>query len=268
MTLRYRFVSEHRADYGVQRLCRVQAVRRPGFYEWLAAEPAREQRVAAEDQLATIHGGHRTSSAWLLVRRASPASDPVSGVSAASGSVWRPFDLPIGRPVPQTGVVLLDGTGEIALSGDGLALGYLNDPDETARRFFDRDSVRYYRTGDRGELGPDGELRYRGRIDRQFKIRGVRIEPGEVEAVLRSYPSIASCAVLRVTRRAGAAELACVFSSTDGRPVELAPLRDFAARTLLDAMSPTRFHQVSCGRTGPGIPSSRSGRCSRRRRHR
>ncbi|MFI1197333.1 AMP-binding protein [Micromonospora sp. NPDC020750] len=153
-------------------------------------------------------------------------------------------DVPIGRPVPQTGVVLLDGTGEIALSGDGLALGYLNDPDETARRFFDRDGVRYYRTGDRGELGPGGELRYRGRIDRQFKIRGVRIEPGEVEAVLRSYPSIASCAVLRVARRAGDAELACVFSSTDGRPVELAPLRDFAARTLLDAMIPTRFHQV------------------------
>lgn len=63
MTLRYRFISEHRADYGVQRLCRVLAVRRPGFYEWLAAEPAREQRAAAEDQLAAeiaaIHGGHR-----------------------------------------------------------------------------------------------------------------------------------------------------------------------------------------------------------------
>ncbi|WP_406068466.1 IS3 family transposase [Micromonospora sp. NBC_01638] len=63
MTLRYRFISEHRADYGVQRLCRVLAVRRPGFYEWLTALPAREQRAAAEDQLAAeiaaIHGGHR-----------------------------------------------------------------------------------------------------------------------------------------------------------------------------------------------------------------
>jgi transposase InsO family protein len=63
MTLRYRFISEHRADYGVQRLCRVLAVRRPGFYEWLASEPARQERAAAEDQLAAeiaaIHGGHR-----------------------------------------------------------------------------------------------------------------------------------------------------------------------------------------------------------------
>ncbi|KAB1923674.1 IS3 family transposase [Micromonospora sp. ALFpr18c] len=63
MTLRYRFISEHRADYGVQRLCRVLAVRRPGFYEWLAAQPAREQRAEAEDQLAAeiaaIHAGRR-----------------------------------------------------------------------------------------------------------------------------------------------------------------------------------------------------------------
>ncbi|MET8122507.1 IS3 family transposase [Micromonospora sp. NPDC005189] len=63
MTLRYRFISEHRTDYGVQRLCRVLAVRRPGFYEWLAAGSAREQRAEAEDQLAAeiaaIHGGHR-----------------------------------------------------------------------------------------------------------------------------------------------------------------------------------------------------------------
>ncbi|MFI0791578.1 IS3 family transposase [Micromonospora rubida] len=62
MTLRYRFISEHRADYGVQRLCRVLAVRRPGFYEWLAAQPARRERATAEDQLAgeitAIHGTH------------------------------------------------------------------------------------------------------------------------------------------------------------------------------------------------------------------
>lgn len=63
MTLRYRFISEHRADYGVQRLCRILAVRRPGFYEWLTAQPARRERAEAEDRLAgeivAIHGGHR-----------------------------------------------------------------------------------------------------------------------------------------------------------------------------------------------------------------
>jgi hypothetical protein len=63
MTYRYRFISEHRAVYGVQRLCRVLAVRRQGFYEWLDAVAAREQRAAAEDELAAqiagIHAGHR-----------------------------------------------------------------------------------------------------------------------------------------------------------------------------------------------------------------
>jgi len=63
MTYRYRFISEHRATYGVKRLCRVLAVRRQGFYEWLDAAPTREQRAAAEDKLATeiagIHRGHR-----------------------------------------------------------------------------------------------------------------------------------------------------------------------------------------------------------------
>ncbi len=63
MTFRYRFISEHRAVFGVQGLCRVLAVRRQGFYEWLTAAPARQQRVAAEDELAAtirgIHGAHR-----------------------------------------------------------------------------------------------------------------------------------------------------------------------------------------------------------------
>jgi hypothetical protein len=63
MTLRYRFISEHRAAFGVARLCRVLAVRRQGFYEWLDAAPARQQRAAAEDELAAairgIHGQHR-----------------------------------------------------------------------------------------------------------------------------------------------------------------------------------------------------------------
>jgi transposase InsO family protein len=63
LTLRYRFISDHRAVFGVARLCRVLAVRRQGFYEWLSAAPARQQRAAAEDELAAairgIHGQHR-----------------------------------------------------------------------------------------------------------------------------------------------------------------------------------------------------------------
>jgi amino acid adenylation domain-containing protein len=205
-----------------------------------------------------VVGGERVSAPHLRrVLAAAPELHlvnlygPAEASMAATTHVVRPADLaegtddvPIGRPVPRTGVVLLDGTGEIAVSGDGLALGYLGDPEETARRFVDLDGVRHYRTGDRGEFGPEGELRYRGRIDRQFKVRGIRMEPGEIEAALRAYPRIASCAVLPVPRPAGGVEVACVFSSDGGRPVDVAPLRDFAARTLLEAMVPTRFRQV------------------------
>jgi hypothetical protein len=90
MTHRYRFISEHHASYGVTRLCRVLAVRRrQGYYEWLAARPARAQRAEAEDLLAAeiraVHGEHKG-----MARRASPRSCAAaaggSTVSASSGS--------------------------------------------------------------------------------------------------------------------------------------------------------------------------------------
>lgn len=154
-------------------------------------------------------------------------------------------DIPIGRPLPQTGVVLLPETGEIALSGDGLAAGYLNDPEETERRFFDEGGTRFYRTGDVGELAGDGTLRYRGRLDRQFKVRGIRVEPGEVETVIRAYASVSSCVVLAVPGPVGEIEVTCFYGTADGVPADPADLRVFAGRRLLDAMIPTRFQHVT-----------------------
>ncbi|MEE2047938.1 AMP-binding protein, partial [Nocardiopsis tropica] len=101
--------------------------------------------------------------------------------------------VPIGRPIANSTcrVVRADGTtapvgeeGELLVGGAGLALGYLGDADLTAERFVaapDGSGERLYRTGDRVLLGADGALEYRGRIDRQLKIRGQRIEPDEVE---------------------------------------------------------------------------------------
>ncbi|MFI6761060.1 amino acid adenylation domain-containing protein [Micromonospora sp. NPDC050417] len=185
---------------------------------------------------------------------------PAEGTIFATTHVIRPVDvdagsteIPIGRPVPRTGVLLVDPdgipvppgtTGEIAISGAGLAAGYLGDPAETARRFVRLRDERHYRTGDLAVLDSEGILRYRGRADRQFKIRGVRIEPGEVEAVLEAHPRVASCCVVRLAGATDRVVLACAYTSRDGADLDGGELRDHAARSLLDAMVPTVLHRV------------------------
>ncbi|MFI7410253.1 AMP-binding protein [Streptomyces sp. NPDC049627] len=110
-----------------------------------------------------------------------------------------PGGIPVGRPVPGTGIHLVDG--EICVSGDGLALGYLGEPELTAEKFptlpIDGRAVRVYRTGDLGHLDEDGVLHYRGRADRQVKIRGHRVEPAEVERQIESLlPAVRGCRVV------------------------------------------------------------------------
>jgi mycobactin peptide synthetase MbtE len=172
-------------------------------------------------------------------------------------------DVPIGAPVPHTGVTLLgpDGNpvpqgeiGELAVSGDGLAAGYLGDEVETGLRFFTIGGVRHYRTGDLAQADEDGTLRYRGRADRQFKVNGLRVEPGEVEAVLEAHPAISSCHVVRVEPAPGRAQVGCVYTTSDATPVELADLRAFASAKLLKGMLPGIARHV------PRLPLSANGK--------
>ncbi|MFF3150093.1 amino acid adenylation domain-containing protein, partial [Streptomyces sp. NPDC057927] len=124
--------------------------------------------------------------------------------------------VPIGRPLPQTGaVVVVPGqervaapgeVGELLLSGAGLAVGYRNLPEETERRFvrlpwLDGGEERYYRTGDLVQADDEGLVEYVGRTDRQVKVRGFRIEPGEVERRVLTHPAVQRAFVC--TRRAG-----------------------------------------------------------------
>jgi amino acid adenylation domain-containing protein len=110
---------------------------------------------------------------------------------------------PIGVPIPDLRVTLRDadghlvpdGTaGEIWVSGSGVAAGYLNRPALTAERFVELDGASAYRSGDLGMVD-DGELVHCGRIDEQIKVRGYRIEPFEVEAVLLTHPEVAAVVV-------------------------------------------------------------------------
>ncbi|MFD7501258.1 amino acid adenylation domain-containing protein [Streptomyces sp. NPDC059850] len=120
----------------------------------------------------------------------------------------RDFDadvVPIGRPLPDTGALLVvpgservaepGEVAELLLSGPGVATGYRNLPEETARRFvrldwYDGGRERYYRTGDLVRADADGAISYLGRADRQVKVRGFRIEPAEVERRIAAHPAV------------------------------------------------------------------------------
>ena len=112
---------------------------------------------------------------------------------------------PIGRPLPNAVLRVCDAdgrvvpagvAGEICIGGPGVARGYLAPTPELAARFTELEGERFYRSGDRGRRRNDGELEFLGRLDAQLKVRGFRIEPGEVEAALASHPNVREAAVV------------------------------------------------------------------------
>ncbi len=126
--------------------------------------------------------------------------------------------VPIGRPIPGTKLLVLDEAlrpvppgvpGELFVSGPGIAKGYLNQPEWTAARFLRHQNPhasRLYKTGDRVRWLPDGNLEFLGRVDAQIKIRGYRVELGEIENVLKSHPDVSDAAVVPVASPSAPAE--------------------------------------------------------------
>ncbi|TCO54042.1 non-ribosomal peptide synthetase [Actinocrispum wychmicini] len=159
----------------------------------------------------------------------------------------------IGQPIADLGVYLLDarlrpvplGTpGEIAVTGAGVANGYLNRPDETARRFVEHDlhgdgcPVRLYLSGDLARRLPGGDIEYLGRTDDQVKVRGFRIEPAEVEFALSSHPAVDSSVVVAFTRRAGGKALVGYYVVVAGQSVSPVELREHLGGLLPAHMVP------------------------------
>jgi acyl carrier protein len=133
--------------------------------------------------------------------------------------------------------------GELCLGGAGVADGYLGRPDLTAARFVDDPFApggRVYRTGDLARLLPDGRLAFLGRLDGQVKIRGHRVEPGEIEARLLEHPGVAAVAVVARPDEDGEPELVG-YVVPAGPPPEHATLRAHVAAALPAAMVPTAW---------------------------
>jgi amino acid adenylation domain-containing protein len=162
-----------------------------------------------------------------------------------------PAAPPIGRPAPGSRAYVLDARGrpapvgvpgELHLGGAGLARGYLGRPGLTAERFVPDafsgvPGARLYRTGDRARWLASGELEYLGRLDEQVKVRGFRIEPGEIETVLRGHPGVDEVAVVVREDAPGERRLVAYVAGD----AEAEGLREHARRSLPDHMVPGAF---------------------------
>lgn len=163
-------------------------------------------------------------------------------------------DMPIGKPLPNYRVYILDEflniaptgvTGEICISGDVLARGYLNLPEITAEKFIENpfeQGKKLYKTGDLGKWMPDGSIEFIGRKDNQVKVRGYRIELGEIEHVLTQIKTIESTIVLAKETQTGEKELVAYFTSETEFTSE--ELRDQLSKKLPNYMLPAYYVQL------------------------
>jgi acyl-coenzyme A synthetase/AMP-(fatty) acid ligase len=176
---------------------------------------------------------------------------------ASIGSVFMklepttPLPPPIGRPKPNYQAYVLDPhlnpvpvgvTGELHIGGAGVARGYLNRPGLTRERFIPdpfTPGQRLYKTGDLARRRPDGTIVFAGRADNQVKIRGLRVELGEIETALAAHPAVAQAVVTVVTDPAGAQQLAGYLRPADGQAPVVPEIRQHLARTLPTYMIPT-----------------------------
>ena len=187
---------------------------------------------------------------------------------------------PIGKPLPNVKAYILDQNlnpvpigvpGELYLAGDGLAKGYLNRPDLTAERFIfapafllsdrhptpDTRHPRLYRTGDLARYLPNGDIQYLGRMDAQVKIRGHRVEPGEIETALLTHPNVQESAVI-VHDANGDKRLVAYIAVAESPAFAADELRRFLKNALPEYMIPSVFVRLDA------LPKTPSGKIARR----
>ena len=187
--------------------------------------------------------------------------------------------IPIGRPIDNAELYVMDGRlepvpvgvpGDLYVGGAGLARGYLGDPALTAACFIphphaETPGARLYRTGDRARLLDTGDLEFLGRADRQVKVRGVRVEPAEIESVLARHPAVREAFVAAGPEPDARTSLTAYFVPA-GTPPSMQELRRFLEAKLPDYMVPAAYVALeampvtSAGKIDPGaLPQPISG---------
>lgn len=235
-------------------------------------------RPGSLPELRTLAVGGEPCPAELVERWAAPGRRLVDAYGPSEATVYattaeltprRP--VVIGRPVANTRAYVLDRrlqpvpvgvVGEIYLAGAGLARGYANRPGLTAERFvadpYGLPGERMYRTGDLGRHDADGVLSYLGRTDTQVKVRGFRVELGEIETVLAGHPQVALAAA-RVLGSGGDRRLAAYAVPVEGAAPGVGELRAWLAEHLPAYMVPEAIVPLDA------LPLNRSGKVDRSR---
>ncbi len=198
--------------------------------------------------------GPTETTVWSTIHR----------VASADGRV------PIGRPIANTQVFVLDANrqptppgvaGELCIGGDGVARGYLRRDELTRERFVPSPfapDARLYRTGDLARWLPGGRLEWLGRIDHQVKVRGFRIEPGEIEAVMARHPAIAEVVVVAREDGGGDKQLVAYFVA-ERPPADLVDqLRALIRAACPEYMVPAHFVRLD------GLPRTANGKLDRK----
>jgi amino acid adenylation domain-containing protein len=271
-------IADGRALADLVRAHRIDAIKlTPSYLRALLAEPS----VRIEVPLLIVGGEAldwslmeqaRDRGAARVVNHYGPTETTVGvfthepGVdSSTSGAT-----VPLGRPLGHVRATILDADGRVApygvpgelgICGPSVAVGYWNQPEETAARFVpapDGRGDRMYRTGDRARLLEDGTVEFLGRIDSQIKVRGYRVELGEIESQLRSHPSIAEAAV--VVDDADPDVLVGYIVIAEGATAPpAAELADLLAVSLPPYMVPRQFYRMA------DLPRTASGKLDRNR---
>jgi amino acid adenylation domain-containing protein len=275
---------------GFARTCNTHGVTLAGlstayWHRMMADLAAGQGRWPDKLRLTVVGGEAILKSAWATWQQKVGAAvrlvnnyGPTETTVAASrhmtdGSETAATELTIGRPISNTRIYILDATrepvpagvaGEIYIGGAGVARGYLNRPEATAGSFapdpFNRAdaNARMYKTGDLGRWRADGHIEYLGRNDEQVKLRGFRVEPGEIEARLTEHPGIREAVVLLRADPPPQRLVAYITPTDASQKPDAGELRDSLRRVLPNHMVPTAFVLLA------SLPLTPNGKVDRR----